>query len=575
MSSNNLPQYVEQENATHVPRRRASISVAWDADDDDDKLPDKDNEKPSTHGGDVITGESKSNLGLERLSSYAHQHLAQEEAVNNALSNNHHRGGDASPASSSDIVLGSVTSDILTEKVMQNNPQLSLVHDQLEEQMVKLLQDVQRKEGISLASEERKAEQEEAYNTLSQVPPFSYLPIPEQRRLVHDLHQIEYTDGEIIVNQGSEDDDVYILAQGRVVMVQIRSSFKFIVKSTAKFVGYLDAPAYFGEWGTLFDSKRNAQVVAGAPTTRVYRMTGQRFEELCQQQQAFRLKLALGLRQNGIFSHIDSFVAIVRRAVAHDTVFDFPAILESYRKMVPAIHCNLHSSELDLEGWTYAVRRLPDSITSVYVYLLANHIPMPFMHPAFDLRAVQVRTVARRRQSFALDRHGASGKLLVVMREKYSDVLDFLSLLCAHIHESAKLRAKLSRPSALHCIHTCLWKAPTSPQQQQSAAPTAVGQRQYQVASLEEQKAAMDKLPLTQEEKMGLQTLWPKDFLYRIWDIITLHENIQVRSDLSSAYVDSTDRWAESIRRAALELLNASCDMCAKYVFSVFFFFFL
>ena len=47
MSSNNLPQYVEQENATHVPRRRASISVAWDADDDDKLSAGKhNNEKP-------------------------------------------------------------------------------------------------------------------------------------------------------------------------------------------------------------------------------------------------------------------------------------------------------------------------------------------------------------------------------------------------------------------------------------------------------------------------------------------------------------------------------------------------
>ena len=63
----------------------------------------------------------------------------------------------------------------------------------------------------------------------------------------------------------------------------------------------------------------------------------------------------------------------------------------------------------------------------------------------------------------------------------------------------------------------------------------------------------------------SLQTMWPSNFMYRIWDIITLHENIQIRSDLASANINSTDRWAEGIRRAINELLcpcQTQGDVC-------------
>ena len=83
---------------------------------------------------------------------------------------------------------------------------------------------------------------------------------------------------------------------------------------------------------------------------------------------------------------------------------------------------------------------------------------------------------------------------------------------------------------------------------------------------MRDQEAALNELPLTGDEKEGIKSLWPNDFMYRIWDIIALHENIQVRSDLESTSVESTDRWAERLRRAVNKLLYSSSggseDIC-------------
>ena len=412
--------------------------------------------------------------------------------------------------------------------------------------------------------EEAVRERPAAFRTLSSVPPFSYLPETERRDLVLHMRLFNYSEGDVIVQQGKYDRDVFVTTTGRVMLVVFKvlsvggepsSSTSSSSPPPFKFLGYLDAPAVFGEYEPLFETARMAQVVAGGNVT-AYRMSGDRFLQLLSHR-AFKLKMALGMRNQDVFSEISSFVAVVRRATAVDKQMDFEAMLQSYRRMVPAIHARLHSSTLDIEGWTYAIRRLPDTVTSTYVYLLSNSVPMPFMHENFDLAEILVPSVARRRLAFAIDH----GKLLVIMREKFSDVLDFLSLLCAHVHESTKLRLKINKPAAFDAIHGCLWSAERRVEDPISVAAARRKLRfyrraMYTPAPIEEQAAALGSLPLDDDEIRGLQTLWPDDFLYRVWDMVAMHENIQVRGDFSASYVEASDRWAESIRSAAIQLLR-------------------
>ena len=401
-----------------------------------------------------------------------------------------------------------------------------------------------------------------AFRALSSVPPFSYLPVGERHDLVLDLRLHRYSNGDAIVEQGTRDRDVFVTTAGRVMLVVFQDASGGVSgdkphssSSSFKFLGYLDAPAVFGEHEPLFETARTAQVVAGGDDVTAYRMSGGRFLRLLSHHPAFRLKVALGMRNKDLFGDIASFVAVVRRSIALDKRMGFEAMLEAYRRMVPAIHARLHSSELDIEGWTYAIRRLPDTVTSTYVYLLSNSVPMPFMDEGFDLAEISVPSAARRRLAFAVDH----GKLLVVMRDKFSDPLDFLSLLCAHVHESTKLRLKISKPAALNAIHDCLWSSRRRTTNSASPARADVRLHRrsvYAPAPIEEQAEALARLPLSDDEIRGVKALWPDDFLYRVWSMVAMHENIQVRGDFSASYVEATDRWAESIRKAAMELLG-------------------
>jgi CRP-like cAMP-binding protein len=422
--------------------------------------------------------------------------------------------------------------------------------------------------GVWLGESDKQEERALAFQTLSSLPPFSYLPSNQQRDLVMDLRMFCYKDGDVIIEQDKNENHVFVTARGRIMLVVLQNKqhpqqsttrrqdglSSHPLHSSFKFLGYLDAPAVVGEYECIFETPRTAQVVAGGNNVVAYRMSGDTFRQLLQNP-AFKLKMACSIQNKGLFKDISSFVALVRREALAEQQMDFDAILQQYRNMTPAIHARLHSSSLDMEGWTYAIRRLPDTVTCTHVYLLSNAVPLPFMNENFDLAQVSVPSASRRRLAFCVNH----GKLLVIMREKFSDVLDFLSLLCAHVHESHKLRLKLNKPTAFDVIHACLWSPERKVQHDETeglSASSFYRRQMYTAVSIEEQRQALEKLPLSKEEIQGLESIWPNDFLYRIWDMIAMHENIQVRGDFSASYIEASDRWAEHIRRAVTDLLQ-------------------
>ncbi len=47
-----------------------------------------------------------------------------------------------------------------------------------------------------------------------------------------------------------------------------------------------------------------------------------------------------------------------------------------------ALHSKKDSPDLDVEGWLYAIRRLPDNITSTYVLFFTTVIPAQLCQPS-------------------------------------------------------------------------------------------------------------------------------------------------------------------------------------------------
>lgn len=109
------------------------------------------------------------------------------------------------------------------------------------------------------------------------------------------------------------------------------------------------------------------------------------------------------------------------------------------------------------------------------------------------------------------------GKDLVLIREDYSDPLDFISCLCLHTCEAEKLRKRFFSPHVSALLHAFV-----------SAHP---------IETPEQQKEVLARLPLSKHEQEGLLAIWPKDVLHRLWDLVVHHENFSLQVDIPQNYV--------------------------------------
>jgi len=71
----------------------------------------------------------------------------------------------------------------------------------------------------------------------------------------------------------------------------------------------------------------------------------------------------------------------------------------------------------------------------------------------------------------------------------------------------------------------------------------------------------LNKLPLSEDERVGLAKIWACDALKRIWEMMLLHEDYSISLDLPPTYqIDSLERWVEEIRTAAVKLMDLTPD---------------
>lgn len=295
-----------------------------------------------------------------------------------------------------------------------------------------------QRETEELPPEEKKRRKAEAADVLSRTSPFSFLPGAVRWRLAAKAQRLVFKEGDVITRQKSRDRQVYLLCTGQVMAIDVSESLP-------RFLQYYSAPAYFGEWECLFDvPERVAELLAGSESV-VYVLQEQEFLDLLSYQ-SFKYVLIRTLRnKQKLFSSINAFITHIADSVTTKRM-DFTATLALYRKLKPAIHGKMDRDEIDTGGWAYAIRRLPENVTQTFVFLLSSSIPDIYLHPG--LLVNMVPTVGRRRAVFRL----GDGKSLMLIREDYTDVIDFLSMLCLHALEARKLRQRIASPQSFRII---------------------------------------------------------------------------------------------------------------------------
>ncbi|RNF25376.1 cyclic nucleotide-binding protein [Trypanosoma conorhini] len=295
--------------------------------------------------------------------------------------------------------------------------------------------------------------------------------------------------------------------------------------------------------------------------------------QLLEQNPPFAQSVGRRVGEGDVFIPVREFCRYVfMPSAAMNEYLPLWTILDCYTKIENVIHTKLKSNEIDAAAWGYALRRLPENVTTTFSFNLVVGLP-PFVAtrmreeakkadvrhylknaknkaPANRTAVTYIRTKERRRCTWQL---GMEGKALVLLRDGYTDLLDFLSMLCVHIIESNKLRGRVQgmvHPPAIDVLDEYL---------QNREADESAGIVRDKAAELERVREVLKHLPLTREEQKGLLEVWQTDCLVKIYEVMMHREEFNVRVDPSVSRRFQTNpfvEWALNLRACIMQQMG-------------------
>lgn len=389
----------------------------------------------------------------------------------------------------------------------------------------------------------------------------------------------EYDAMDVVVEYDTMLSHVYVLVSGTVEV------FMKHPRTKQKRVGTITAPNIFGVSGIIFDEPSQFAMRSGSSSTTILLISKAQFLQLLAHNTVLRRSIGAKLVDHmDIFQVFQEFcrsVFAVSSSVVEGTnsyhssegyTLNLGAILNSYVNLKNLIHPLINSTRIDTAAWQYASRRLPQNITESFVINLARSLP-PFIanelrnNTTEDERSYSfsaglicdptreagitvsyVPTHDRRRCAWRI---GDKGNTMVLLREGFTDVLDFVTCLCIHLVEAKKLRLRLQEmvaPSAVEVLQEAIRQMPAP----EDLTEAALQQIERQV---------LEHLPLSKEEQDGLFHIWPHSTLLKLNSILVHREEYVVKIDnsLSKRFdLDPYLQWALTLRRVVLQAMGLS-----------------
>lgn len=291
---------------------------------------------------------------------------------------------------------------------------------------------------------------------------------------------------------------------------------------------------YFGELVSLLDSA-HADARAGELGADLVVLSGQDFVALVDESAVFAQALATILvRKLKVFDGYRAFYGKVVELTGRGHFF-LSELLPLYRALRPALHPKLESSELDVDALRYAVLRLPPEVTRTTFYFLTDTLPVLYSDPDAKFTPVSPGK-ARRRSLWQL----MGGKLLVLTRDGQADVMDLLTCLCLYATEVKKLRVRIGDDKRLRQLAHLVERP-----------------------DVEAEKWFLDDLPLTPEERSGLQKIWPTRTAERIRDVLLHHEDVcfDVRRAVGEHSPRASEQWVAQIRSEVRKIVDLDGEL--------------
>ena len=434
---------------------------------------------------------------------------------------------------------------------------------------------------------------------LQTVPHLYTLPYSELLQIAAATLRREFDVHDDIIQTGDKVKHVYVVLSGAVEVFVIPNSVTKAIKDNKKGknptsnwaesghaavargkildrIGTVDASGIFCMDNIVFEEHSGFFYRAGAKQTTLGLIPASIFMAVLDRNVPLRQSIGRKLAD-----HMDIFICFkdfCRHLFSHESAkheyLPIWHILEAYAKLNNSIHTKMRSEEIDTGAWGYAIKRLPENVTTTFCFDLARALP-PFLANrmrtlakgndrkkiTFEGDVKFINTKERRRCSWQL---GMPGKTLVLLRDGFTDLIDFMTMLCIHIIESNKLRGRLQgmvHPPAIDIIDEVLYgygdSSTSKGQTPTNAAPP--GNADEEAAKVA--KNVLQKMPLSERERQGLLKIWPTTCLQSLYSVIMHREEYMLRVDSSVGRRYQTDpfhEWGLNLRAAVMKKMGLS-----------------
>ncbi|AIN97915.1 hypothetical protein LPMP_204210 [Leishmania panamensis] len=385
---------------------------------------------------------------------------------------------------------------------------------------------------------------------LQTVPHLFTLTLEEITSL--DVMVREYSEMDVIIEEGAYLEHIYVLASGTVEVMNSKKGLKRAFGHRR--IGSMVAPSVFGIDDAILESAVEFTYHASSNATLLL-IPRKQVMDLFTRSPIFANNVSSQiLRTLPSFSVFEEFCRTVF-GISSSSASDAQEKRNGYRLSLPTLirlfqssgtllHKNGNTNEIDYEALRYCTHRLPANISITYIIILTQGIPdylsdgfladAAHAHAGEEPFIAAVDTGKRRRCAWTF---GGGGQTLVLMRDGYTDTIDFVSNLCIFCIEAKKLRARLQQlvsPSAAEVLRNALAPAESSLNAQARI------------------KEVFASLPFSDDEVQGLQSVWGEETLQHLYNVVVHREEyvVQVQNATSKVFAeDPYVNWALTILR--------------------------
>lgn len=363
----------------------------------------------------------------------------------------------------------------------------------------------------------------------------------------------EYGAMDVVVQEGQVFNHAYVLASGTIEVMNSKKGLKGAYGHRR--IASISAPNVFGIDDVIFGSPSEFKFHASTDSTLLL-IPKEDLIPLFAENPLFANNLSNGMLQTlPAFRNFQNLCRAIFRGpgtakvgIRDGYLLPMEAIVSIYRASGTVFHALANSPALDTDALRYSLKRLPPNITSTYGFILSTYLPGYLLEEnVADLRtsglsdigaAMVIDTGPRRRCAWTFRK---SGQTIIIMRDNFTDIMDFVCNLCILLVESEKIRIRFQQlvsPSAIELLR----KAMTM---------DAVG----------DVSNVMDDLPFSRGELTALRHIFGKKFYTELHNIVSNREDYTVRIEPLTGkkfYEDPYSSWALTLSRHIKRCLKLS-----------------